>query len=253
MANDVTKIGKKLDKTIADMKKLAPKFVKASGDKKEDILSQLKVLTKQRDDLKNELDKAVQQAEKSVKLKIENYVSTVLPMIIAEEAADTDVKMFAKQLAGEVEDELEDNEVESGDINEAIGFMTIVGYVLLSNTVALMLSKFAKKQAGKLGLDKTEAAAKRIEDWSHRNEVAFKAPIKRIVSLFTKNTKYQKVISDILYAILILFMAGQAGADVVSYVRKAAWFKSGFYAIKTFVKSAEVHHLIKDVIKDIAA
>ena len=38
MANEVTKIGKKLDKAIADMKKLAPKFVKASGDKKQEIL-----------------------------------------------------------------------------------------------------------------------------------------------------------------------------------------------------------------------
>ena len=38
MANEVTKIGKKLDKAIADMKKLAPKYVKADGDKKEDIL-----------------------------------------------------------------------------------------------------------------------------------------------------------------------------------------------------------------------
>ena len=173
-----------------------------------------------------------------------------LKNILLEETADTDVKMFATDLAGEVEDELE-NEMptQEGRLNESI--IGIIGYVLLSNTVANMLSKFIGKQAGKLNLDKTEAAAKKIEDWSHRNEVAFKAPIKRVVSIFTKNPKYQKIISDILYAIIILGMAGQAGAGVVNYVKKAAWFKSGFYALKTYVKGAEVHHIIKNVISDI--
>ena len=71
MANEVTKIGKKLDKTIADMKKLAPKFVKASGDKKQEILDKLKKLTSERDDLKSQLEKAVMDAEKSVTLKTE--------------------------------------------------------------------------------------------------------------------------------------------------------------------------------------
>ena len=71
MANEVTKIGKKLDKTIADMKKLAPKYVKADGDKKQEILKKLKELTADRDNLKNQLEKAVMKAEKSVELKIE--------------------------------------------------------------------------------------------------------------------------------------------------------------------------------------
>ena len=175
-----------------------------------------------------------------------------LKNILLEETADTDVKMFARDLADEVEDELE-NEMPTaeGRLNESI--IGIIGYVLLSNTVANMLSKFVKKKAAKLNLDKTEAAAQKIADWSHRNEVAFKAPIKRVVSIFTKNPKYQKVISDILYALLILGMAGQAGGDVVRYVKKAAWFKTGFYSLKTFVKGTEVHHLIKDIIKDIAA
>jgi hypothetical protein len=175
-----------------------------------------------------------------------------LKNILLEETADSDVKMFANDLAGEVEDELE-NELptQEGRLNESI--IGIIGYVLLSNTVANMLSKFIGKQARKLGLDSTEMAAKKIEDWSHKNEVAFKSPIKRVVSIFTKNPKYQKIISDILYAIIILGMAGQAGAGVVNYVRKAAWFKGGFYALKTYVKGAEVHHIIKDVISDIAA
>jgi|TARA_R100000482_G_C4996491_1_gene89648 uncharacterized protein Yka (UPF0111/DUF47 family) len=87
MANEVTKIGKKLDKAIADMKKLAPKFVKASGDKKQEILDKLKQLTSERDDLKNQLEKAVMDAEKSVTLKTEinRLIDDVLTEIINEQ------------------------------------------------------------------------------------------------------------------------------------------------------------------------
>ena len=82
MANEVTKIGKKLDKVVADMKKLAPKYVKASGDKKTEILEKLKKLTAERDDLKNQLSSAVNDLEKSVKLQIESFVSKTLKEIL---------------------------------------------------------------------------------------------------------------------------------------------------------------------------
>ena len=78
MANEVTKIGKKLDKVVADMKKLAPKFVKETGDKKQEILEKLKKLTSERDDLKNQLSSAVNDLEKSVKLQIESFVDNTL-------------------------------------------------------------------------------------------------------------------------------------------------------------------------------
>ena len=78
MANEVTKIGKKLDKVVADMKKLAPKYVKATGDKKQEILEKLKKLTSERDDLKNQLSSAVNDLEKSVKLQIESFVDNTL-------------------------------------------------------------------------------------------------------------------------------------------------------------------------------
>ena len=81
MANEVTKIGKKLDKVVADMKKLAPKYVKATGDKKQEILEKLKKLTSERDDLKNQLSSAVNDLEKSVKLQIESFVNSTLDEI----------------------------------------------------------------------------------------------------------------------------------------------------------------------------
>ena len=83
------------------------------------------------------------------------------------------------------------------------------------------------------------------------NEVAFKAPIKRVVGIFTKNEKIKKTISDILYALIILLMAGQAGGDAIKYLRKAGWLKGGLYSLKSLIKGKEVHGIVKDVIADL--
>jgi hypothetical protein len=158
------------------------------------------------------------------------------------------------QLAAEIKDELEDHkeEIQKSDkeLNEIAGVVGIIGYILLSNTVANMLSKFAKKQFAKRDWGKGEAAAKKIYDFTHKNEDAFKAPIKRIVSLFTKDTKKQKMISDILFAIVVLAMAGQAGGNAVSYVKKAGYLKGGLYGLKAAIKGTEVSNIIKGVVQD---
>jgi hypothetical protein len=80
----ITKVGKDLDKTIADMKKLGADYVKADGDKKADILKKLKQLTSKRDDLKKDLELAVTNAEKDIKLQIESLVKETLNEILGE-------------------------------------------------------------------------------------------------------------------------------------------------------------------------
>ena len=171
-----------------------------------------------------------------------------------EDQFGAELDAFADQLAGEIKDELEDHkeEIQKSDkeLNEIVGVVSIIGYILLSNTVANMLSKFAKKQFAKRDFGKGEAAAKKIYDFTHKNEEAFKAPIKRIVSLFTKDAKKQKMISDILFAIVVLAMAGQAGGNAVSYVKKAGYLKGGLYGLKAAIKGTEVSNIIKNVVQD---
>jgi uncharacterized protein YjbJ (UPF0337 family) len=161
---------------------------------------------------------------------------------------------FADQLAAEIKDELEDHkeEIQKSDkeLNEIVGVVGIIGYILLSNTVANMLSKFAKNQFAKHNFGKGEEAAKKIYDFTHKNEEAFKAPIKRIVGLFTKDEKKKTMISDILYAIVILLMAGQAGGDAVGYIKKAGYIKGGLYGLKAAVKGTEVAQILKGVVAD---
>jgi hypothetical protein len=171
-----------------------------------------------------------------------------------EDQFGAELDALGDQLAAEIKDELEDHkeDIQKSDkeLNEIVGVVGIIGYILLSNTVANMLSKFAKKQFAKRDWGKGEAAAKKIYDFTHKNEEAFKAPIKRIVSLFTKDTKKQKMISDILFAIVVLAMAGQAGGNAVSYVKKAGYLKGGLYGLKAAIKGTEVSNIIKGVVQD---
>tara|TARA_Y100000034_G_scaffold135670_1_gene208552 strand:+ start:291 stop:833 length:543 start_codon:yes stop_codon:yes gene_type:complete len=168
--------------------------------------------------------------------------------IIRKEFNEDDISSFANQLADEIGDELEDHK---NELNEVIGIVGIIGWVLLSNTIANMLSKFVKKISKKYNWGKGEKAAKAIEEWTHKNEKAFKTPIKRIVGLFTKNEKWKDNITDILYAIMILMMAGQAGGDAFNYIKKSGYIKGGIYSLKTLVKGKEVHHIIGDVISNL--
>ena len=171
-----------------------------------------------------------------------------------EDQFGAELDALGDQLAAEIKDELEDHkeEIQKSDkeLNEIAGVVGIIGYILLSNTVANMLSKFAKKQFAKRNFGKGEAAAKKIYDFTHKNEEAFKAPIKRIVSLFTKDAKKQKMISDILFAIVVLTMAGQAGGNAVSYIKKAGYLKGGLYGLKAAIKGTEVSNIIKNVVQD---
>ena len=167
-----------------------------------------------------------------------------------EKAFDAEFNALGDQLANAIEDELEDKEEE---LNEVAGVVGIIGYILLSNTVANMLSKFVKNQATKHDWGTGKKAAEKIYKWTHDNEKAFQAPIRRVVSLFTKDPKKQDQIAKILYAIVILMMAGQAGGNAASYLKKASYLKGGLYSLKSLIKGKEVHTIFKDVISDIVS
>tara|TARA_B110000902_G_scaffold6702_1_gene8041 strand:+ start:443 stop:1003 length:561 start_codon:yes stop_codon:yes gene_type:complete len=164
-----------------------------------------------------------------------------------EDQFENDLAIAGNKLADEIEDELENKDVEINEIATVVG---ILGYVLLSNTVANMLAGLSKKLFKKYNFGKGEAAAKKIFDFTHKNEEAFKTPIKRVVGIFTKNEKYKKIISDILYALLILLMAGQAGGNAVDYIKKTGYLKGGLYGLKSLVKSTEVAVILKGVVQD---
>ena len=167
-----------------------------------------------------------------------------------EKAFDNEFDALGAQLAGAIKNELGDK---AKKLDEVAGIVGIIGYILLSNTVANMLAKFVQKISKKYNWGKGEEAAKNIYKWTHDNEKAFQAPIRRIVGLFTKDKKRQDQVASILYAVVILMMAGQAGGNAVDYVKKASYLKGGLYGLKSAVKGKEVHTIFKDVIADVGA
>ena len=167
-----------------------------------------------------------------------------------EDQFEYDLASAGDALASAIEDELEGDSDEEIELNEVATIVGILGYILLSNTVANMLAGLSKKLFKKYNFGKGEAAAKKIYDFTHKNEEAFKAPIKRVVGVFTKNEKYKKIISDILYALMILGMAGQAGGNAVDYIKKAGYLKGGLYGLKSLIKGTEVAVILKGVVQD---
>ena len=67
----LNKIGKEFDKLVADMKKMAGEYAKASGSKKQQLVNKLKDMTKKKKRLQAEMESAVNAADKDVELQID--------------------------------------------------------------------------------------------------------------------------------------------------------------------------------------
>ncbi len=76
-----------------------------------------------------------------------------------EKAFDTEFDTLGDQLAGAIKGELKGKEEK---LDEVAGVVGIIGYILLSNTVANMLAKFVKKQATKRDWGTGKEAAEKI-------------------------------------------------------------------------------------------
>ena len=87
-----------------------------------------------------------------------------------EKAFDNEFDALGVQLAGAIKNELGDK---AKKLDEVAGIVGIIGYILLSNTVANMLVKFVQKISKKYNWGKGEEAAKNIYKWTHDNEKAF--------------------------------------------------------------------------------
>lgn len=161
---------------------------------------------------------------------------------------------FGGQIAKAVSAELNKHKDKlDGDTNEAAGVVGVIGYILLSNTVANMLAKMARYLAKKFNSPKMLKSAEWWEHFTHNNEEAFMAPIKRVVGAFVKDEAKKKAITKILYAIVIFAMAGQAGGNAIQYLRKTKWAAAAGYSAKSLIKGIEVNNLIKHAAEDLAS
>lgn len=160
-----------------------------------------------------------------------------------------DLEKIARDIAPELKDRLQDIESEDREVNEIVGtVVSIIGYILLSNTVVAMMSKLAMKLGRKYSMINVADRSEKIYDFAHKNEKAFMAPIKRIVSIFVKDASLSSKITYVLYALIIFMMAGAAGGGALQALKKSAYFESALLTLKSAIKGKEVSTLIKQVL-----
>ena len=158
---------------------------------------------------------------------------------------ENEIDDLAKELANAVEDKLEDKK---DDINEAVDPISILSYVLAGTTLTNIIAKYVGKLFKKYNFGKGEAAAKKIYDFTHKLEGDFKKPIGRVVGLFTKDEKTKNMVTDGLFALLLLGLGAKAGTEAFSAVRKSNLISGGVSGLKAALKGKDLATLIQDTI-----
>ena len=155
-----------------------------------------------------------------------------------EKAFDAELMATANGIASALGKELKAKQGDKEKLDEAIITTAIVS-VLTANTLVGFISKMASKLFKKLNFKKGEDIAEKIHKWAHDNETAFQAPIKRILKFFIKDEQKLDTITKAVYAIVVASMAAGYGAEAVSGLAKADWFKGALNSLKAIAKSDE--------------
>jgi len=155
-----------------------------------------------------------------------------------EKAFDAELMTTANGIAVALGKELKAKKGDKEQLDE-IAITTIVAGVLTANTLVSFISKMSAKLFKKLNWKKGEDFAEKIHHWAHDNEVAFQAPIKRVLSLFIKDEKTLNMVTKGIYAIVVATMAAGYGGEAVSSLTKADWFKGALSSLKAIAKSDE--------------
>lgn len=157
---------------------------------------------------------------------------------------ENELDALGDELANAIEDKLEDKKDE---LNEAIDPISILSYVLAGNTLVNIMAKYTAKLFKKYNFGKGEEAAKKIYDFTHKLEQDFKGPIARVVGVFTKNAKTKSIITDSLFALLLLGLGAKAGTEAFSALKKSNVAASSISGLKAALKGKDIATLIKDI------
>ena len=155
-----------------------------------------------------------------------------------EKVFDAELMAAATGIAGALEKELKAKSQDGKELNEEIITATIAA-VMTANAVVGFISKYSAKLMKKLNFKKGEDIAEKIHHWAHDNEKAFQSPIKRVLGFFIKDPKALEMTTQGIYAIIVGSMAAGYGAEALSSLEKAPWFKTALTSLKTLAKGDE--------------
>jgi len=172
-------------------------------------------------------------------MKLGNVVSDIqLESKLGKEFVD-----IADELAQELKDQLENQ----NQVNEVV--VSIVAYVMLSNGIMGLLGKLVKRISRKYDFGKGQAAAEKIENFVKANDKRFMFPIRKAVGLFTKDEKQINKVTHILFALVVLLMAFNAGLEVFDLIKDSEFMQSSVNSLRTAVGGTKVHALARTVTK----
>jgi hypothetical protein len=169
-----------------------------------------------------------------------------------EKSFDAELIAAANGIAATLGKELKAKQGDKEQLDEAI-VTSAIAAVLTGNALIGFISKISKKLAKKLNWKEGEDFAGKINKWAHDNEVAFQSPIKRILKFFIKDETKLEATTKGIYAIIIISMAASYGADAISSLSNASWFKAAIASLKGIAKGDEAIATAYPVVKSFIA
>lgn len=169
-----------------------------------------------------------------------------------EKSFDAELMAASKGIASILDKELKAKQGEKEQLDEA-AVTTAISLILTGNAIIGFISKMAKLLFKKLNWKKGEDFAEKVHHWAHDNEVAFQEPIRRVLSFFIKDKTKVENITKGVYALIIISMAANYGAEAVASLSKANWFKATLASLKSIAKGDEAFSTAYPVVKTLVA
>ena len=155
-----------------------------------------------------------------------------------------------QQLAAQIKAAL-DKEMKDGQLDEFVDPVSILGWLLASNTVIDILGKYAAKVLRKLNLNKAADKADAIHNWAHDNEKSMVNVIATVIKPFVKEEKRQYVAKGLFIAILAA-LGVQAGIGALNAIRGANVGSAALSLTKSALKGRDIAQVGKEILASLA-
>ena len=159
---------------------------------------------------------------------------------------ESDEQLMAAQIKAVLDKELKDRE-----LNEVIDPVSILSYLLLSNTVIDILGKYAAKVLRKLNLNKAADKAEAIHNWAHDNEKAMVNVIATVIKPFVRDEEKRQQIAKGLFIAVLAALGVQAGVGALDAIRGADVGGAALGMTKSALKGRDIAVVGKEILATI--
>lgn len=159
---------------------------------------------------------------------------------------ESDEQLMAAQIKAVLDKELKD-----GELNEVIDPVSILSYLLLSNTVIDILGNYAAKVLRKLNLNKAADKAEAIHNWAHDNEKAMVNVIATVIKPFVRDEEKRQQIAKGLFIAVLAALGVQAGVGALDAIRGADVGGAALGMTKSALKGRDIAVVGKEILASI--